>query len=697
MPRHLSAWPDLVIQLSVLLVMTVIISQYNRYLAAIIFVVWLVLALFSRERQKDRVRKFQEYCENVIAGSEKLMHYAMKNIPQSVMVIDEEGRLEWFNELTRGFSLTEPQQGMLLDEFWKGILHEEVLESVRKDDSGILGEGTYIAKTVQKDVMEDGEPIEMVRYFRVRYKQMEINNPYPPLIVMFVMEITKHEKLKIEYERSRTVIMYIQVDNYDEIMRGLNEAEKTALMLSVSETLEKWMESLSGFIRRVSSELFVVVLEQYFLEKAIEEKFTVLDKVRQIISKNGIPVTLSIGISVADKRSYNQSMAALGDLAQEKLNAALARGGDQVAIDIDGKPQYFGGRAAAVEKHNRVRARVTANSLREYMENADEIFIMGHSREDFDSFGAAVGVAVMARHLKKPVHVVLSNYTESIGKITEQFRKDKTQFYENLFVKMDDLEVPTSLEPLLIVVDTHIPNLVAAPALLDRIPQVIVIDHHRKSDNVIKNPVLFYHEPSSSSASELVTELLMYFDDRVNIGKLAATALYSGIVVDTKSFVIQTGVRTFDAAAYLRRSGADPVVVRELFMSDYETAVALAKAKSHSSYYEGGLVVSAMPKIIPNIQAIAGQAADSLLTVENVRMTIVLFQMKDDVVGISARSGGNLNVQVIMEKFGGGGHQNVAGAQVRNTNIIELEQKVVEVAKAYIAEADKETEKLLAG
>ena len=372
------------------------------------------------------------------------------------------------------------------------------------------------------------------------------------------------------------------------------------------------------------------------------------------------------------------------------MNAALARGGDQVAINLDGKAQYFGGRAKAVEKHNRVRARVMANSIREHMESADEIFVMGHVREDFDAFGAAMGIAVMAMHLKRPVHVVLSNSVDSIEKILDQFNKDKSGAYKNLFVKSSDLSVPSSINPLLFVVDTHIPYLTAAPNLLERIQDVIVIDHHRKSDNVIQNPIVFYHEPSSSSACELVTELLMYFDEKISIGKLAATALYSGIVVDTKSFVVQTGIRTFDAAAYLRRNGADPVVVRELFMSDYETTVALAKAKAQSEYFEGGLVVATMPTLMTNIQAVAGQAADSLLTIENVRMTIVLFQMKNDTIGISARSNGTFNVQVIMEQFGGGGHQNVAGAQVKNTNIIDLKNQVVAVARKFIAENDKE-------
>ena len=690
MPRNLSAWKDLAFTLAIMLMLILILALYDKYLGAIAFLVWALLVIFAIERCKDRLQKFREYCENVIGSGNEMMRYVTKNIPQAMMVIDEHGRLEWFNDITETFAEKKPEQGMLVNEFWKDILKDEVLEASPENESGKPKNGSYVTKVIYHDTTDDGEDLFVVRYFKVRYRQLMLKSEYPQLTVLFVHEVTSHENLKLEYRQSRTVLMYVQVDNYDEVMRGLNDAEKTALMLSVTEALEEWMNSLAGFIQRISSELFIVVLQQYALNKAIEEKFTILDKIRQIVSKNGIPVTLSIGVAIAEKMSNVQSMAELGTQAQEHLNSALARGGDQVALKLDGKALYFGGHAKAVEKHNRVRARVTANSIREHMEASDEIFIMGHTREDFDAFGAACGIAVMAMHLKKNVHIVTSNSTDSIEKILEQFRKDKSGVYDNLFMKASDLTVPVSINPLLIVVDTHIPYLVAAPILLERIENVIVIDHHRKSDAVIKNPLLFYHEPSSSSASELVTELLMYFDEKINVGRLPATALYSGIVVDTKSFVVQTGIRTFDAAAYLRRKGADPVIVRELFMSDYETTVALAKAKAQSEYFEGGLVVSTIDKLIPNVQAIAGQAADALLTIENVRMTIVLFQMKDEIIGISARSTGTLNVQVIMEKFGGGGHQSVAGAQVKNYNMDALKAEVIEFARKYIADTDIE-------
>ena len=421
------------------------------------------------------------------------------------------------------------------------------------------------------------------------------------------------------------------------------------------------------------------------------EKFDVLDKVRQIQSTNRLPVTLSMGVAVAE----GQTMAELGRQAQAGLDLALGRGGDQVAVSIGGKTQFFGGRAKAVEKHTRVKARVVAHAIEEIMESSDAVYIMGHHNEDYDSFGAAVGVAEMAKALGKPVHIVLSDMNEGIGKIEEYMRSKEE--YDGLLVHASDVSTLDALSPVLFVVDTHIPHLVADPTLLERVNQVVVIDHHRRSEQFIKNPLLVYIEPASSSTSELVTELLMYFSDDMRVSRLAATALYSGIVVDTKNFAVQTGVRTFDAAAYLRRSGADPVVVRHLFRSDYDTTVALARAEAHAQFFAGGLIATAIPSNIPNIQVIAAQTADSLLRIEKARMSIVVFALKEGTVGISARSTGELNVQVIMEHFGGGGHQNVAGAQVKGRAVESVFNEAIEEAKAYIEEYDQDESDSAAG
>ena len=668
MPRNLSAWIDLSIHLFVILMLIGILSCYNHFIAAISFVVWLCLAFFAKERCHDRSRRFERYCRNVVRNLNEMMNYAIEDLPQGILIVNQEGRIQWCNERMAEYAGTKPEQDTDVKDIWPAIIIGPVW--------GTIGEYVF--------ANED-------HYYQVRYRPVPVPPHQTPLMALYVQDITGLETLRNSYKLSRTVLAYIQIDNYDEVIQGLDEAARTALLLSVNQQLDNWMKSLGGFMRRVSDDLYIVILERKALDKAIAARFDILDKVRQLHSANRLPVTLSMGVAVADC----QSMSDLGTQAQAGLDLALGRGGDQVAVQIGGKTQFFGGRAKAVEKHTRVKARVVAHAIREIMEGADAVYVMGHHNEDFDCFGASMGVAKMARQLGKPVKIVLSDMNEGIGKFSDILKENEE--YQDIIVRANDLVNVTALNPVLVVVDTHIPHLVATPALLERIHRVIVIDHHRRSEHFIKNPLLVYIEPASSSSSELVTELLMYFSDNLVLSRVEATALYSGLVVDTKNFAVQTGVRTFDAAAYLRRSGADPVMVRHLFRTDYETTVALAKAEARSEFYQGGLIVSTCPELISNGQVIAAQVADSLLRIENVRMSIVVFQLTEDTVGISARSTGELNVQVIMEAFGGGGHQNVAGAQIKGGNVEDIKQKAIEIAKKYIEEFDQDESNLTAG
>ena len=661
MPRNLSAWIDLTIHLLIMLVLIGVLSYYNFYIAAIAAVVWLVLASFARERCTDRARRFERYCRNVVRNINEMLNYAVDELPQAIVIVNEDGRIQWCNDRITAYLPEKPEQDTDIKDVWPGVIVAPVWGQ----------EGEYVFAHEDK-------------YYHVYYHPVKMAPRQEPLMTLYIQDVTSHEQLKNTYQQSRTVLVYIQIDNYDEVMQGQTEAERTSLLLAVNQTIDKWMKNLGGFMRRVSEDLYVVILTREGLDQALNEKFDVLDKARQLQSTNRLPVTLSMGIAVAE----NQTMAELGAQAQAGLDLALGRGGDQVAVMMNGKMQFFGGRAKAVEKHTRVKARVVAHAIREIMEGADEIYIMGHHNEDFDCFGAAMGVAKMARQLEKPYHIVLSDMNDGIDKFLELL-KEKEE-YADVFVHAEDIKNSTALNPVLIVVDTHIPHLVADPTLLDRVHQVVVIDHHRRSENFIKSPLLVYIEPAASSTSELITELLMYFGDDIRLGRLDATALYSGIVVDTKNFAVQTGVRTFDAAAFLRRSGADPVMVRHLFRSDYDTTVALARTKSRAELYPGGLIIATIPERMNNIQVIAAQAADSLLRIENVRMSILIFQLTEDTVGLSARSTGELNVQVIMESFGGGGHQNVAGAQIKGGNLAAIKAKVIEVSEKYIEENDRD-------
>ena len=660
MPRNLSAWVDLTIHLIVMLALALVTFCYSTFVGAAALLLWAVLAAFAWERCRARERRFERSCMGIIRNVSEVMNYAVDRLPQAILLVNQEGHLEWCNHQL-GDALGEmPEPGTAVADFWPHFNIESIW--------GTEGEHRFS---------------HAGHSYRVYHRMVAESYHSEPLIALYVEDETEYAALEKRYYGSRTALLYIQIDNYDEIMQGQSETEKSMLLLAVHEKIDGWVGGLGGFLRSISDDEYVALLDRKSLDHAIAEKFDILDQVRKIINTKGMPVTLSIGLSLAAE----QTLRELGEEAEAKLDLALGRGGDQVALDISGKTQFFGGKAKAIEKHTRVKARVVAHALRDIMENSDEVYVMGHHNEDYDAFGAAMGVACMARSLGKKVHIVLSEMNEGIDRIVDLVQKDEA--YEGLFLRPGDITETPSLSSLLVVVDAHIPHILADPALLERIPKVVVIDHHRRSEHFIKNPLLVYIETASSSASELVTELLMYFGDNIRPTRLDATALYSGVVVDTKNFNVGAGVRTFDAAAYLRRAGADPVLVRTLFQSDYETTVSLARAKANAVYYPGGLIVGSLPDLLPNGQIIAAQAADGMLRVDGVRMSIYVFPLASDVVGISARSSGEMNVQVIMEAFGGGGHANVAGAQVKGVPLDEVRAQVVEKAKAYIEESDQ--------
>ena len=660
MPRNLSAWVDLTIHLIVMLALALVTFCYSTFVGAAALLLWAVLAAFAWERCRDRERRFERYCMGIIRNVSEVMNYAVDRLPQAILLVNQEGHLEWCNHQL-GDALGEmPEPGTAVADFWPHFNIESIWGTEGQHRFSHAGHS-----------------------YRVYHRMVAESYHSEPLIALYVEDETEYAALEKRYYGSRTALLYIQIDNYDEIMQGQSETEKSMLLLAVHEKIDGWVGGLGGFLRSISDDEYVALLDRKSLDHAIAEKFDILDQVRKIINTKGMPVTLSIGLSLAAE----QTLRELGEEAEAKLDLALGRGGDQVALDISGKTQFFGGKAKAIEKHTRVKARVVAHALRDIMENSDEVYVMGHHNEDYDAFGAAMGVACMARSLGKKVHIVLSEMNEGIDRIVDLVQKDEA--YEGLFLRPGDITETPSLSSLLVVVDAHIPHILADPSLLERIPKVVVIDHHRRSEHFIKNPLLVYIETASSSASELVTELLMYFGDNIRPTRLDATALYSGVVVDTKNFNVGAGVRTFDAAAYLRRAGADPVLVRTLFQSDYETTVSLARAKANAVYYPGGLIVGSLPDLLPNGQIIAAQAADGMLRVDSVRMSIYVFPLASDVVGISARSSGEMNVQVIMEAFGGGGHANVAGAQVKGVPLDEVRAQVVEKAKAYIEESDQ--------
>ncbi len=659
MPKIYSAWADIGVLLAACAILVAALFAFDTYFGIGAAILMFCLGAFVRERHRKRESDLDKYICDVVSYIKPVMNYAVDRMPMMILMIDEEEKLLWANaELSARLEPAHhPVQGTPVKSFWPELKVKAIW--------GVTGEYLF----------RDDDFI-----YRAKYRPVELKDG-SMLMAFYVTDETELVQIRAKLAAAQTVLAYIQIDNYDETLQSLVDTERSTLSAAISNMLDTWAKELGFLIQRLNEEKYVAVMERRALDKAIEGKFEILDRVHGLHGSNKVPITLSFGVVAVEQQTVHDAARQ----ALKMLELALARGGDQAAVSVDGKPQFFGGKSPAVEKHTRVKVRVVAHSLREQIEASDEVFIMGHKNEDFDALGAAMGVARMARFSKKSVHILLSDMNEGVDKFTERLL-DKPE-YTALFIRENMLDtLMPGPKALLIVVDTHIPHIVASPRLLAAVPRRIIIDHHRRGESVIESPQLSYIEPSSSSTSELVSELTIYYADDLNLTRFDATALYAGIVVDTKHFGVQTGVRTLEAAAYLRKAGADPVLVRQLFREDYETNLTLAKAMAASTMYDGGLIVASCREAQPNIQAIAAQLADSLLYIEKIRMSIVVFQLAPDVVGISARAVGELNVQVIMEEFGGGGHQNVAGAQVKNANLDEIEAKVVETARKYIEE-----------
>lgn len=662
MPRNLSAGIDLIIVLSGTFILAALLLCYDHYIGAVSLTFALILAVFAIERFRHRRKVFEEYHYTLVSTIDYISNSALDKMPMIVFAINRDGIIRWHNkELEKCVnSHIDLNRNVSINAFWPDFDITSVW--------GNSGEMTYS---------------QQANHYQLRYSPLNMNDGACQLMVIHATDISEMLLLQQRHEDSRSVYACIQIDNYDEVMKGITEAERSSLAYETNKIIDEWAVQMNGSLRRISSDSYIAFLEYKDLLNARKAKFDIIDKVHALVNSRRMPVTISMGIATAEGHSINS----LDMKAQEELDMALSRGGDQVALFMDGKTEFFGGKAQALEKNTRVKARVMTQSLIEHMEKSDEIFIMGHANEDFDALGAAIGVARIARELKKPVHIVISETNASIDKLLEIMR-DKEPFSQMLISPSDLINI-TAENPLLIVVDAHIPHLAACPNLLERIDNVIVIDHHRRSENYIRNTLLSYLEPSASSTSEMVTEMIQYFPSDIVLNHLEATALYAGILVDTKNFMVQTGARTFDASSYLRRSGLDAVIVRQLFKTDYDTDIAKAKAKAASQLFPNGLVTTTCPECLPNIQVIAAQVADSMLRVDKIRASIVVFQLTPDVVGISARSTGDINMQVIMEHFGGGGHQNVAGAQIKNRPLQDIYEEVIKVSNEFIEELEK--------
>ena len=496
------------------------------------------------------------------------------------------------------------------------------------------------------------------------------------LATTYWFDVTEEDALRAERDRGRPVVGKIMVDNYDELMKAGTEASRSARLARINEKLSAWFDGTEALFCRLDRNQYLFVITQEKYDELVRAKFSVLDSVREVVTEDGVAATLSIGVG-KDVPDF----ATLYQYASLSIEMALSRGGDQVVVRNSLDFEFYGGKSQASEKRTKVKSRVMANALGELIADATQVFVMGHKHADMDAVGAAAGVACIARKKGKKAQIVIDMEDNAAQAVLERLKA--LPEYQDTFISGSDAFIMARSGALLVVVDTNRPDFVESEPLLDAVNRVAVIDHHRRAASYIESAALNFHEPYASSAAELVTELLQYLVEPGDILRAEAEALLAGMVLDTKNFTQRTGGRTFDAAAYLRRAGADTADVQRLFQGGLDEMVERYSIIRHAEMFHDDIAIAAVEEEVDRVTA--AKATDEMLTLQGVRASFVLFK-KGEGVNLSARSLGEINVQIIMEKLGGGGNSTAAGAQVPQGTVDAVREQLMNAIDEYLEE-----------
>ena len=631
----------LVISVSALVIALVIIQGYiytkdiNVFWLSAPFVV--LIGGFAIGKLIQVTRKTFQYYARIDDELESKMHMSVHSFPMSAVIIDSAGRIVWTNgKFTKEFPDC-CEYGMELSNI------TDIPPADFFTDDGIT-----------------------VRYKDSVYKvfaRIPDEDEAKELTLLFFKNITDITALETEKKLSQPVVILFMVDGYEELISGCLESEKAHVSVQIDKLLEDFAGQTTGVLRKNASDRFIAVIEERHLQEILRNKVEILDKAREIFVNDRLNVTMSIGIGRTGKTRKESEQ-----FARQALEMALGRGGDQAAVKTDNGFEFYGGVSKGVERHTKVKTRIIANSLLELVDNADKIFIMGHKYSDLDSVGSSVGLTCAIRNLGKSAWAVC-DYNTSLAKVLID-RFPHVDGEEPLFTEPADAMEELTDNSLLIICDTHNPLIIESKELYEKAKKVVVIDHHRKMVNYIDNAVIFHHEPYASSASEMVTELIQYFGEAGKLRAVQAECLLAGIMLDTKNFVMKTGVRTFEAAAVLRKMGADTITVKKMFSSSIDSYKRKTQIVAEAEIYRK-CAIAPCDFYADDLRIVAPQAADELLTIKNVDASFVLFKTMSNEISISARSMGNLNVQLIMEALGGGGHQTMAGAQLKDVTVNE--------------------------
>jgi len=651
--------PSISFYLSLLLVfaiLTIFFGQYSLYLGIAEAFVVIILALFSKLSSKKRSIKLMKYIESVAASTESATKGTLLNFPLPIVIFNPSNHvILWSN--SRFAALAGGKER---------FLEVRITDLIPDFSVKWLAEGI-------------NECPELITLNGRRYKVFGslVNTPSEPDDIMaaaYWVDITEYAEKYDEFLSSRMTCAIIMFDNYDELIKSLSEKDKSALLSAIDDKIGAWISGSDGILCKYDRDRYLFLFEERHLGSFVADKFSVLDAVRETIRAGGVQATLSIGIGKDGKTfDENYRFASLG------IEMALSRGGDQAVIKNKFNFEFFGGHSAEVEKRTKVKSRVMSNAFGELVSDASAIFIMSHKYADLDSVGSAVGICCIARKRGKKAYIVIDTESTVAENLISRLRQNSE--YNSVFITPQDAILMADSRSLLVVVDTNRPEQVESEALLLSCNHVAVIDHHRRAATYIENATLNFHEPYASSASELVAEMMQYLVDQNDILRIEAEALLAGIVLDTKSFAVHTGSRTFDAAAYLRRSGADTTDVKRLLQSDFETTMEKYSIIRDARIYKPGIAI-ALSEDQQN-RVIIAQAADELLNIAGIQASFVIAPYGSDTF-ISARSIGNINVQIIMEKLGGGGNQSTAGVQISGMNRSKIMESLTNAIDKYL-------------
>ncbi len=653
------------IYLVIILILFILISVFRPILIIPSIILYISILCYTYFANNKRKSEISEQLQDLTLTVDSAAKSSLINSPFPLVILETNGNIVWksskFVTEFADIDMDNYIDDLIID------IKDEIEKSDNKKRKSVIrqiqiGKKTY---TVQ------GEFAKSKKYERKKSPEY--------MMILYFIDETEKVKLKQENEDKKICVGIIMIDNYEEVTQRVDAEQKTQLMAKVESTIYDWVNETNGILVKADRDTYVYVFEQKNLEKIKEEKFAILDSIKNLVRKDKIQLTLSIAISnegETERDVYKSASAA--------MDVILGRGGDQAVIRQNGKYLFFGGKVEEVEKRTKVKARIVAHALEELIKENDKIMIMGHTNPDIDAIGSALGIYRIAKTLEKEAKIVANVETPSIKDLYESI-KDQ---YQEVFISSETALAQVDSGTLIIVVDTHKKTYVESPELLTKTNKIVVIDHHRRSADFIDNSILTFQEVYASSAAELVTEIIQYTQNEVELSEVEAEALYAGIMMDTKNFTFKTGVRTFEAAAYLRRCGVDIIKVKKWFQSDLESYNTISEIVRKAEIVRDSIGISIYDVQEKETSLICAKAADELLTIGNITASFVLGLMEDGKVCISGRSIGDVNVQMILEKLGGGGHITLAGAQLENVTIDEAKQELISKINEYFEEKE---------